>query len=262
MMSGTQEPSGVVRIEPEEGGAYWRVILCGSRGNIIDRAMTGALTEVFREAAEARELKAICLEGEGSHFSFGASVPEHLPDRVSGMLASFHQLFGAMLDSSVVTLAAIRGQCLGGGLELASVCHWVFASREAKLGQPEIVLGVFAPVASLLLAERVGRGNAEHLCLSGRVIAAEEAFQIGLVDAVAEDPGLAALHYARENLLPHSASSLRHAVRALRHGLRARLRSELTEIERLYLEELMSTEDAVEGIRAFLEKRRPEWKNR
>lgn len=250
-----------VRVESFDDGGCWRVWLGGSKGNVLDGRLIDALTQVFLEAAGASELRAICLEGEGRHFSFGASVPEHLPGQVSRMLVGFHGLFRAILDSSVVVLAAVRGQCLGGGLELASFCQRVFAARDARLGQPEIALGVFAPVASMLLADRVGRAPAEDLCLTGRVIVAEEALRIGLVDAIVDDPGEAALGYARSYLLPRSASSLRFAVRATRAGLRARLDRELPQLERLYLDELMTTRDAVEGIEAFLEKRDPKWAN-
>jgi cyclohexa-1,5-dienecarbonyl-CoA hydratase len=175
------------------------------------------------------------------------------------MIRNFHRLFHLMLDASVVTLAAIRGQCLGGGLELASFCNRVFAAPDAKLGQPEIVLGVFAPVASTMLTERMGRGAAEDLCLSGRSLTAAEALAAGLVDQIDDDPGQAALAYAREHLLAKSGSSLRLAVRALRAGFARRFREDLAEVERLYLEELMSTTDANEGLAAFLEKRRPSW---
>ena len=253
---------GPVRVERLEEGAYWSVILGGSKGNIIDMAMTESLTAIFRKAGKTRELKAVCLEGEGRHFSFGASVPEHLPDEVAKMLPAFHELFRVMQDSSVVLLAAVRGQCLGGGLELASFCNRVFSTSDAKLGQPEIVLGVFAPVASIILSDRVGRANAEDLCLSGRVISADEAMGMGLVDEIVPDPSEAALDYAKKYFLPRSAASLRFAVRAARQDLRLRLATELAEIERIYLEELMKTADAEEGIRAFLEKRDPEWKNK
>jgi cyclohexa-1,5-dienecarbonyl-CoA hydratase len=252
---------GPVRVESKEGGAYWRVILGGSKGNIIDMAMSEALTDVFRKAAGAKKLKAVCLEGDGRHFSFGASVPEHLPEKVGMMLRSFHELFRAILESSVVTLAAVRGQCLGGGLELATFCNRVFCSADAKLGQPEIVLGVLAPVASVILADRVGRGNAEDLCLSGRVVSAEEALRMGLVDEIVSDPSEAAIAYAKDHLLKHSAASLRYAVKAARVGLGTRIGTELAEVERIYLQELMSTHDAAEGIKAFLEKRSPNWKN-
>jgi cyclohexa-1,5-dienecarbonyl-CoA hydratase len=252
---------GPVRVESMEDGAYWHVTLGGSKGNIIDKAMTDALMDVFFKAKATKDLKAICLEGEGKHFSFGASVQEHLPDQVEDMLTSFHNLFRVMLDSSVVVLAAVKGQCLGGALEIVSFCHRIFASNDAKLGQPEIVLGVLAPVASMILTDRIGRANAEDLCLTGRVISAEEARDMGLVDAIDEDPSETALAWAKDNLLKHSAVSLRYAVKASRVRLGAQLTHELAEIERIYLQELMSTHDATEGITSFLEKRKPVWKN-
>jgi cyclohexa-1,5-dienecarbonyl-CoA hydratase len=253
---------GPVTVEPQESGAYWRVFLDRPKGNILDGEMVGALTAVFRRAAGDADLKALCLEGRGSHFSFGASVPEHMPEHVETMLHAFHGMLRTMLDGSYVVLAAVRGQCLGGGLELASLCHRVFASSDARMGQPEIVLGVFPPVASVVLPERVGRANAEDLCLSGRIIQADEAQRIGLIDVIADDPSQASFDYAKEHLLPHSASSLRYAVKAARHGLRAHLTTELDEVERIYLEELMATGDAVEGLKAFIGKRAPQWKNR
>ncbi len=244
------------------GGAYWEVELAGSKGNVLDSALIDALTSVFEEAGSSREVKAIGLRGRGRDFSFGASVREHLPAEVGEMLPRFHRLFRAMDASAVVSLAAVRGQCLGGGLELASFCHRVFAAPDARLGQPEIVLGVFAPLASLILAERIGRGNSEDLCLTGRIVGAEEAAKMGLVDVVTAEPETAALEYAREHLVPRSASSLRHAVRAVRLPLSRRLKRELPRLEKLYLEELMGTEDAKEGIRAFLDKRPPAWSDR
>jgi len=124
------------------------------------------------------------------------------------------------------------------------------------------VLGVFAPVASLLLPERVGRACAEDLCLSGRSVGADEALAMGLIDQIAaNDPMDEALAYARAHLLPRSGSSLRLAVRAVRRNLRTRLRTELPVIERMYLDELMPTADAVEGLRAFLDKREPAWRD-
>lgn len=250
-----------VRLETLEDGAVWRVLLDTPKANILDMRKTRDLSEIFGRAREERGLKAILIEGSGSHFSYGASVPEHLPGAFEEMIGGFHGLFYRMLEASVVTLAAVRGQCLGGALELVSACHRVFASPDARLGQPEIVLGVFPPVASVILTERIGRGAAEDICLSGRSITAEEAHRIGLVDSIADDPASAALDYARTHLLPRSASSLRMAVRAVRRGYAERLRRDLAEVERLYLEELMSTDDAVEGLQAFVDKRRPVWKN-
>ena len=252
---------GPVRVEPLDDGAIWRVLLATPKANIVDMEKVEILTAIFDKAKQAPGLKAIVIEGEGPHFSFGASVQEHLPGHFEPMLRSFHGLFLRMLDASVFTLAAVRGQCLGGGLELVLFCNRVVVSPDAKLGQPEIVLGVFAPVASVALADRVGRGAAEDLCISGRSVSSDEALRIGLADEVADDPGETTLAYAREHLLPRSASSLRLAQRAIRHDFGERFRRGIAEIERQYVEELMATADAKEGLNAFLAKREPQWKN-
>jgi cyclohexa-1,5-dienecarbonyl-CoA hydratase len=263
-MMGTEQQEAAnepVKVEELEAGAIWRIMLATPKANIIDMEKTERLAEIFGRVQDDAKVKAIIIEGEGPHFSFGASVEEHLPEMAEDMIRGFHGLFYRMLDASVVTLAAVRGQCLGGGLELASFCHRVFVAPDARLGQPEIVLGVFAPVASVALAERIGRSRAEDICLSGRSLTADEALAIGLADEIADDPGEAACAYAREHLLQRSASSLRLAVQAVRVDFSVRFRKRLAEVERLYLDDLMSTHDATEGLRAFLDKRQPEWKN-
>lgn len=241
--------------------AFWRLSFSNGPGNILDQATMTQLTAVFRRAAATGPLKAICLEGVGSHFSFGASVQEHLPGQVESMLAAFREMALAMLESDVVVVAAVRGQCLGGGLELATLCHRIIASADARFGQPEIALGVFAPVGSIALVERIGRPAAEELCLTGRSVDAEFAQRIGLVSSIHEHPIDAALAWARENFGPRSASSLRHAVRAIRASLLSRLRTELPALESQYLNQLMQTADAAEGLAAFIEKRSPVWKD-
>jgi len=251
----------VVHVERLETEGIWRVVLSAPQANVLDERMVGALTTVFEEAGRRRDLKGMLLEGEGAHFSYGASVEEHLPASVDRMLPEFHRMFRALFDSQIFTLAVVRGRCLGGGLELASFCHRVVASPDAQLGQPEIVLGVFAPVASVTLAGRIGRARAEDLCLTGRVIAAPTALAWGLVDEVAEDPGAAALAWVREHLVPKSASSLRYAVWAVREPMRREVEDRLDRVEKIYLEGLMATKDAEEGLRAFLEKRAPRWTN-
>jgi len=253
--------SGPVTVTPLDDGAFWRVTFGASKGNVLDHETMEALSKTFRDAAGSRALKAVCVEGTGAHFSFGASVKEHLPGQVAGMLESFHRLVLLVAESPVVVIAAVRGQCLGGAMELVTVCHRVVANQEARFGQPEIALGVFAPAASLALADRVGRPNAEDLCLTGRSVTAAEARDMGLVDEIAADPAEAALTWARTHFGPRSASSLRMATRAVRAELVARLRRDLPALERLYLEELMGTADAVEGLQAFLDKRPPQWRH-
>lgn len=251
----------VVQVQEKFDGAFWNVTLNRPKANILDGEMTRELIEVFVRACDAQDLKAVCFSGTGDHFSFGASVQEHAPDQVREMLSTFHGLFRRIAKSAVTTLAAVRGQCLGGGLELVSFCNRVFVSPDACMGQPEILLGVFAPVASALLPERMGRAGAEDLCLSGRTLHGEDACRTGLADVLTEDPVLAASQYFEEHLSQHSAASLRFAQRALRQSFYQRFFDALQSIEDLYLNELMATADAPEGIAAFLGKRPASWRN-
>lgn len=255
--------SDLVTVVVQDDPAFWRVTFGKAKGNIIDRATMGALARVFVDAQSTAGLKAIVLEGAGGHFSFGASVQEHLPDQAAAMLAELRQLALTILESRVIVLAAVQGQCLGGGLELATICHRICSTADAKFGQPEIALGVFPPIASLLLPERVGRAHAEDLCLTGRILDAAEALRMGLIDEItAGDPVESAFAWARTHLSSKSASSLRYAVQAVRADLALRIHTELPELEVLYLTELMATADANEGLRAFLEKRPPVWRNK
>ncbi len=140
--------------------------------------------------------------------------------------------------------------------------HNLFAHPDANLGQPEMMLGVFAPAASCLMPDRIGQSRAEDLLYSGRAIKGSEALSIGLVDALADDPEAAALAYFDKHLAPKSASSLRFAVNAARQAYAARMVGRLKEVEALYLNELMSTADAVEGLTAFIAKRPAKWENK
>ena len=246
----------------EKDGALLRLRLSRPKANIVDAAMIGALRSALDKHLSGERLRAVLLEAEGPNFSFGASVEEHLPGSCAAMLRELHALILQLVASPVPVLVAVRGQCLGGGLEVAAAGHRIFAAPDATLGQPEIKLAVFAPAASCLLPERIGRSRADDLLFSGRGIGAEEALRIGLVDVLAEDPSQAALAYFEEHLAMRSASSLRFAVRAARYDLVYRIRRKLAEVERLYLEELMATNDAVEGLSAFIAKRPPVWEDR
>ena len=145
-------------------------------------------------------------------------------------------------------------------LPLRAICF--SPAPNAMLGQPEIKLGIYAPAASCLLPERIGQAQAEDMLFSGRSITAEEACKIGLVTLVADDPDQAALDYFDQNLAPLSASAIRYAVRAARADLQQRIKAKLAAVEQMYLEELMSTHDAVEGLTAFIAKRPAEWLDR
>jgi cyclohexa-1,5-dienecarbonyl-CoA hydratase len=241
-----------------EGRELW-LTLDAPKGNVLDARMIDGLTRALDAHGASPALRAIVFEGSGAHFSFGASVAEHRRENAAAMLAQFHALFRKLAALSVPTIAVVRGACLGGGLELAAWCSWIFASPEATFGQPEIKLAVFPPMASLILPWRLGGGRALDLCVSGRTIDAAEAHDLGLVREVSARPDDAARAFVAEHLLPRSGPSLRFAERAARAGLDDLLRERLPLLERLYLEELMATPDANEGIASFLERRTPRW---
>jgi cyclohexa-1,5-dienecarbonyl-CoA hydratase len=251
-----------LRVRVDRDGALLRLTLARPKANLVDAAMIAALSEAFASHRDRAGLRGVLLDAEGPHFSFGASVEEHLPAACAQMLRSLHTLIVAMLDYPAPILSVVRGQCLGGGLELVLAGGAIFASRDAQFGQPEMKLGVFAPAASVLLPWRVNQPAAEDLLLSGRSIGADEARAIGLVQSVDEDPEHAALGYFDAHLAGKSAASLALALQAARGARALQARERLAEVERLYLDRLMSTHDANEGLAAFLAKRKPNWEHR
>ncbi len=254
--------SPCLSITHELDGKLLRLSLDRPKANIVDAEMIAALQHALDKAAHDTDLAAVLLTAEGPHFSFGASVEEHLPEQCEGMLKSLHKLIKMMLAFPLPALVAVRGQCLGGGLEVAMAGHMIFAAPDAQLGQPEMKLGVFAPAASVLMPERMGQPLAQDLLLSGRSMGAGEALEAGLIDHLTDEPEDAARAYVKKHLAPKSTSSLRLGVRAAREPYLARVLPQIDAVERLYLDELMQTRDAVEGLNAFLAKRAPNWENR
>jgi cyclohexa-1,5-dienecarbonyl-CoA hydratase len=246
----------------EREGALLRLRLARPKANILDAAMIAALERAFGEHAGNSGVRGVLIDHEGPHFSFGASVEEHLPASCAAMLQGLHALLSRMLAWPAPILVAARGQCLGGGLEFACGGNLLFAGRDAQFGQPEMKLGVFAPAASVLLPARLGQARAEDLLLSGRSIDAPTALAWGLACEVADDPAAAALAYFDAHLAGKSASSLRYALRAARAPLAQAAERRLAEVEALYLEGLMHTRDALEGLQAFMDKRTPKWEHR
>jgi cyclohexa-1,5-dienecarbonyl-CoA hydratase len=234
------------------------------KGNIITADIVAALRTGLEALGQHPHLKLITIEGQGADFSFGASVPEHAPDRIGRVLPEMHALVEDLLAAPAVTAAIVRGRCLGGGFELALACDLIFASDDATFGLPEIALGVFPPAASVLLPLRAGYARAARAILTGESRPATEWRDAGLVELIAPAASLDGEvdRWFAQHLAPRSAVSLRHAAASARAGLVAHVRSLLPGLERLYLQELMSTHDAAEGIAAFLEKRRPIWTDR
>ncbi len=251
-----------LEIRRERDGRLLRLRLNRPKANLIDAEMIAALDSAFGGVAENPDILAVLLDHAGAHFSFGASVEEHLPERCAAMIESLHALIKRMLACPVPILVAIKGQCLGGGLEVAVAGHLVFVAPDASLGQPEIKLAVFAPAASCLLPRLVARGHAEDLLYSGRSISGARAAEIGLAVSAATDPEAEALAYFDDHLAGLSASTLRLAVEAARGGFRDEVTADLDRVEALYLGSLMRTHDAVEGLEAFIEKRPARWEHR
>jgi cyclohexa-1,5-dienecarbonyl-CoA hydratase len=246
----------------EHGDALLRLRLNRPKANLIDAEMIAALDGALVAWHARTDLRAVLLDAQGPNFSFGASVEEHLPANCAEMLTSLHSLILRMLQFPVPILVAVKGQCLGGGLEVALAGGPIFAAPDAQFGQPEMKLGVFAPAASVLLPYRVNQTAAEDLLFSGRMIGASEAKAIGLVHTVFDDPEIAALAYFEQHLGNKSAAALACAVGAARGSMIRDVRQRLAEVEALYTERLMKTRDANEGLTAFLAKRKPHWEHR
>jgi cyclohexa-1,5-dienecarbonyl-CoA hydratase len=253
--------SAPLKVWLERDGALLRLRLARPKANLIDAEMIGALFVAFEAHRDNPGLLAALVDHEGGHFSFGASVEEHLPGRCGPMLRQLHSLLREMLDWPRPILFAVRGQCLGGGLELALAGSLIFAAADARFAQPEMKLGVFAPAASVLLPFRIGQARAEDLLYSGRPIDAQTAAAWGLACA-ADDPLAAALEYFEKHLADKSATSLAFAARAAREAFAELAHRRLDHVEALYLDELMETRDAKEGLQAFIEKRQPQWEHR
>ena len=256
------EAASPLKQRSQRDGALLHLTLARPKANLLDAAMIAALAAAFGAARSQPQLRGVLVDAEGPHFSFGASVAEHVAEHCATLLDSLHALVLAMLGFPVPILVAVRGQCLGGGLELALAGNLIFASPEAQLGQPETKLGVFAPAASCLLPRRIGQPAAEDLLLSGRSLDGIEAKAIGLVDALAEDPALAALAYFDTHLAPKSAAAIAYALAAVRAPVVADVKRRLAEVTSVYVDRLMRTHDANEGIAAYIAHRAPRWKHR
>jgi cyclohexa-1,5-dienecarbonyl-CoA hydratase len=258
---GAVSAPGVVRRRWD--GAVARLTLARPPLNVLTIAMMEDLNAALDEAAARPETKAILLEAEGKAFSAGVDVEDHMGDRVKPMLEAFHGIFRRLHALDCPTVAAVQGAALGGGAELATFCDLVVASEKATIGQPEIRVGVFPPIAALHYPVRVGRHRALQLLLSGQIIGAAEALRIGLVDLVAPPDMLAQTVEAElGRYTAQSAAVLRLTKRAVREAGGTPFEIALSRLEDLYQHELMATEDVHEGLKAFAEKRQPVWANR
>jgi cyclohexa-1,5-dienecarbonyl-CoA hydratase len=231
--------------------------------NIIDIPMIGEMHSAFARVHSASDLKVLIIDHRGKAFSAGVSIKDHTPDKVGEMIEKFHGIFRLLNSIAVPSVALVDGMALGGGCELAVFCDMVIASERATFGQPEIKVGVFPPVAAVLFPHLIGRNRALELLLTGEVIEAADAKAMGLINKVI--PAQSFREKTDEfikNLTSMSGVVLKLTKRAVDRGLNASVDGGIKAVEQLYLGELMKTEDASEGLNAFLEKRKPIWKNK
>lgn len=253
-----------LRVIAVSGGERLRLVLNAPKCNALTLALIEKLGAALASVSDHRHLKLVTIESAHTDFSFGSSVEEHRPELIDRALPPFHQLIRDVLKTEAVTAAVVRGRCLGGGFELALACDLIFAAEDAILGLPEITLGVFPPPASVLLPLRVGASRATAAILTGdpqsAAIWKDNGLLVALVpsDRLEDEVG----EWHRRYLSPRSAAALRHAAAASRLHLGQAVESLLPHAERLYLDQLMKTRDAAEGIQAFLEKRPPKWEDR
>jgi cyclohexa-1,5-dienecarbonyl-CoA hydratase len=247
-----------VHVTVERGLA--RVALDRPPVNVLDLEATAELALAIEDVAARDEVAVIALSGHGRSFCAGVDVRDHLPDRGAEMLHAFHRACLALLEAPQPVVAIVQGAALGGGCELTLACDLVIASEQATFGQPEIRLGVFPPLAAVALPRMIPAHLASELLLTGRIVGAAEAGRLGLVNRVVEESALnAAAEETLGGLLALSPASLRLTKEVMRQSRARPTAEEIADAERFYVERLLHTPDAVEGLRAFLEKRPPRW---
>jgi len=252
--------ASTTRLETDVAPPVARVRIVNPPLNIVDLSLARSLTTVLSSIDQRLDISIILFEGDSRAFSAGVDIQAHLPDQIHEMLASFHAVIRAIVASRKITIAAVQGTCLGGGAELAAVCDLVYTARDATWGFPEIKLGCYPPVAAVALPALVGQKRAAELIFTGRQISGDEAVAIGLANRSARAEELDALvQQTIGELQQLSRAALAHAKRAVYAWDAIHFDKGLARAEKIYLEELASTEDAREGIMAFLEKRPPKW---
>jgi cyclohexa-1,5-dienecarbonyl-CoA hydratase len=244
----------------ERRGGLRRLILERPPLNVLDIPMLRELDEAAAQVHADPGASVLVVTGAGKAFCAGVDVADHTEDRVGEMINVFHAALTRLVDLEIPVVAVLNGAALGGGLEVALACDIVVARKGAKLGQPEIQLGVFPPFAAVVLPRLLGRARAMELCLSGRTLTAEEGLSVGLVQHVfPQDTFPEDVDRYVAALAGLSAPVLRLTKRAVAQGAKAPLGEALRAVERLYLDDLMKLDDAREGLTAFLEKRPPVW---
>lgn len=250
-------------IEFHPGPRVATVLLHRPPLNIINLEMLDELNAAWSEIEDLKT-QVVVISGAGDRaFSAGVDVADHAPGKIETMLENFHRMVLRIRKSDCVSIAAVHGHALGGGAELAMMCDLIIAADNAQIGQPEISLGCYPPIAVAYLPGAIGFHKASEMILLGESVTAAEAERLGIVNQVVSRAKLIeAVDACVDKLLTKSSTVLALAKRALREGTGHHFEQALDRAHELYVRELTKTEDTVEGMNAFLEKRAPSWKNR
>lgn len=250
-------------IKWEEEQDLVRLILNKPPLNWLNIEMMEEMNHALESLIDKKGVKLLIVQAEGKAFSVGVDVEDHMGDKAEKMIAVFHRMFRLLDALGIPSLALVNGSALGGGCELAVYCDMVLASEKAKFGQPEIQIGVFPPIAALAFPRLIGRKKAFELVLAGETIGAREALEIGLVNKVVP---VEQFNEEAEKFIAKiracSPVALRLTKKAIVQGFDTGVDEGLKRIEHIYMKELMVSEDANEGLKAFVEKRPAQWKGR
>ena len=250
-----------LKIKKNDGVA--RITLARPKHNVLDIEMMNEVNTELDLLSVDTELKCAVILGEGPSWCAGVEVADHKPEMVSEMIAVFNGIFERIDKIEVPVIAGVHGACLGGGMEVAIACDVIVAAKSASFGQPEIKLGFFPPYAAIRLPQLIGPAKAIEVCTTGRRYSAEEARQMGFVGYVADDDQLTdTLDRLIGDIRTASPLIIRLNKRAVKKHLDLKFKEALDGVSDLFLNELMKTEDTLEGIRSFEEKRMPQWKNK
>jgi cyclohexa-1,5-dienecarbonyl-CoA hydratase len=249
-----------LKIDKADGVA--RITFDRPKHNVFNIEMMNALNTELSVLAEDKGLKCIVIYGEGPSWCAGVDVGDHKPEMVESMMAAFNRIFEFMEKLEVPIIAAVHGACLGGGMEVAIACDMILATKQAVFGQPEVKLGFFPPYAAIRLPQLVGPARAIEICTTGKRYTAEEAEILGLCRSVPDDMFAEEVEKLINAIKASSPLILRLNKRAVKQHLGMEFSRALLGVTDLFLNTLMQTEDTIEGIASFYEKRKPNWKNK
>ena len=255
--------SELKHLKYEMTDAVARITLDRPKFNMMNIEMMDELNGLFEGLSREDNLKCIVLYAEGKHFCTGVEVADHKPDKVGDMIATFNRIFELTEQIEVPIIASVQGYCLGGGMELAIACDVIVAAESAQFGQPEIKVGFFPPYAAMRLPQLVGPARAIEICTTGKFYSAADARRMGMVGYVSKDErlGETTAEIVKE-IQTNSPLIIRLNKRAVRQHLGLAFKPALAGVSDLFLNTLMKTEDTLEGIASYEEKRKPVWKNR